>query len=145
MFPSWMRSRNCRPRLVYFFASDITNRRLASIISLFARLVFASAIASFLVMCLSSVDVIPLFFSIALIYCSCLVIAVSYCSSPSFWFGYFSINSSYFRPSTRKRLIDEDAVLGNLTCSLNIFCICCDLALIFSCTLSMICRYSCIF
>src|SRR5437667_251215 len=37
MLPSWMRSRNCRPRLVYFFAIEITRRRLASVISRFAR------------------------------------------------------------------------------------------------------------
>src|SRR5258708_15209136 len=36
MLPSWIRSRNCRPRLVYFFAIEITRRRLASTISFLA-------------------------------------------------------------------------------------------------------------
>src|SRR3984893_11203355 len=36
MFPSWIRSRNCRPRLVYFFAMETTKRRLASINSFLA-------------------------------------------------------------------------------------------------------------
>src|SRR6476660_3053589 len=36
MLPSWIRSRNCRPRLVYFLAMEITRRRLASIISFLA-------------------------------------------------------------------------------------------------------------
>jgi hypothetical protein len=30
MLPSWMRSRNCRPRFVYFLAMETTRRRLAS-------------------------------------------------------------------------------------------------------------------
>src|SRR2546425_3820453 len=30
MLPSWMRSKNCRPRLVYFLAIDTTRRRFAS-------------------------------------------------------------------------------------------------------------------
>jgi hypothetical protein len=30
MLPSWIRSRNCRRRLVYFFAIEMTRRRLAS-------------------------------------------------------------------------------------------------------------------
>ena len=42
ILPSWMRSRNCRPRLVYFFAMEITRRKLASIISFFARLASVS-------------------------------------------------------------------------------------------------------
>src|SRR4030065_389231 len=36
MFPSWMRSRNCSPRLVYFLAIDTTRRRFASTSSRFA-------------------------------------------------------------------------------------------------------------
>src|SRR3984885_15115720 len=36
MLPSWMRSRNCRPRLVYFLAIEMTRRRFASTISFFA-------------------------------------------------------------------------------------------------------------
>ena len=36
MLPSWIRSRNCRPRLVYFLAMDTTRRRLASINSFLA-------------------------------------------------------------------------------------------------------------
>ena len=36
MLPSWIRSRNCRPRLVYFFAIETTRRRLASTSSFFA-------------------------------------------------------------------------------------------------------------
>ena len=36
MLPSWIRSRNCRPRLVYFLAIDTTRRRLASTISALA-------------------------------------------------------------------------------------------------------------
>src|SRR5438874_12149425 len=36
IFPSWIRSRNDRPRLVYFFAMEITRRRLASTISVLA-------------------------------------------------------------------------------------------------------------
>ena len=36
MLPSWMRSRNCRPRLVYFLAMEMTRRRLASTISFLA-------------------------------------------------------------------------------------------------------------
>ena len=38
MLPSWIRSRNCRPRLVYFLAIEITRRRLASTISFLAWL-----------------------------------------------------------------------------------------------------------
>ena len=42
MLPSWIRSRNCRPRLVYFLAIEMTRRRLASTISLaLARLALA--------------------------------------------------------------------------------------------------------
>jgi hypothetical protein len=37
MLPYWIRSRNCSPRLVYFFAMEITRRRFASIISFLAR------------------------------------------------------------------------------------------------------------
>ena len=36
MLPSWIRSRNCRPRLVYFLAIEITRRRFASTISFLA-------------------------------------------------------------------------------------------------------------
>ena len=36
MLPSWIRSRNCRPRLVYFLAIEMTRRRLASTISFLA-------------------------------------------------------------------------------------------------------------
>src|SRR4051794_7252720 len=36
MLPSWIRSRNCRPRLVYFLAIEITSRRFASTISFLA-------------------------------------------------------------------------------------------------------------
>src|SRR5216117_2098674 len=36
MLPSWMRSRNCRPRLVYFLAIEMTSRRLASTIPFLA-------------------------------------------------------------------------------------------------------------
>ena len=44
MLPSWIRSRNWRPRLVYFLAIEITRRKLASTISFFARRAFASPI-----------------------------------------------------------------------------------------------------
>src|SRR5438270_1973856 len=44
MLPSWMRSRNCRPRLVYFLAIEITSRRFASVISRFARRALASPV-----------------------------------------------------------------------------------------------------
>src|SRR5678816_1292393 len=37
MLPSWIRSRNCSPRLVYFLAIDTTRRRLASTSSDLAR------------------------------------------------------------------------------------------------------------
>jgi hypothetical protein len=36
MLPSWIKSRNCRPRLVYFLAMEMTRRRFASTISFFA-------------------------------------------------------------------------------------------------------------
>src|SRR5206468_4939227 len=36
MLPSWMRSRNWRPRFVYFLAIEMTNLRLASTISFLA-------------------------------------------------------------------------------------------------------------
>ena len=36
MLPSWIRSRNCRPRLVYFLAMEMTRRRFASTISFLA-------------------------------------------------------------------------------------------------------------
>jgi len=36
MLPSWIRSRNCRPRFVYFLAIEMTSRRLASTISFLA-------------------------------------------------------------------------------------------------------------
>src|SRR5260370_25248147 len=36
MLPSWIKSRNCKPRLVYFFAMETTRRRLASVSSFFA-------------------------------------------------------------------------------------------------------------
>src|SRR3989475_9223606 len=36
MLPSWMRSRNCSPRFVYFLAMEMTRRRFASTISFFA-------------------------------------------------------------------------------------------------------------
>src|SRR5438132_11001388 len=36
MLPSWIRSRNCRPRLVYFLAIEMTRRRFASTISFLA-------------------------------------------------------------------------------------------------------------
>ena len=36
MLPSWIRSRNCRPRFVYFFAIETTSRRLASTSSFLA-------------------------------------------------------------------------------------------------------------
>src|SRR4029434_10940600 len=36
MFPSWIRSRKDRPRLVYFFAIEITSRRLDPTIAVFA-------------------------------------------------------------------------------------------------------------
>src|SRR5439155_1205772 len=44
MLPSWIRSRNCSPRLVYFLAIEITSRRLASVISRLARRAFASPV-----------------------------------------------------------------------------------------------------
>ena len=36
MLPSWIKSRNCNPRLVYFLAIEMTKRKLASIISFLA-------------------------------------------------------------------------------------------------------------
>src|SRR5260221_519988 len=44
MLPSWIRSGNCSPRLVYFFAIEMTRRRFASTISFFARRALASPI-----------------------------------------------------------------------------------------------------
>jgi hypothetical protein len=44
MLPSWIRSRNCRPRLVYFLAIDTTRRRLASTSSALALLGLALAV-----------------------------------------------------------------------------------------------------
>jgi len=41
IFPSWIRSRNCRPLLVYFFAILTTNLKLALISSALARFAFA--------------------------------------------------------------------------------------------------------
>jgi RNA polymerase primary sigma factor len=38
ILPSWIKSKNCKPRLVYFLAIDITNLKLASIISRLALL-----------------------------------------------------------------------------------------------------------
>ena len=43
IFPSWIKSRKCRPRLVYFFAIEITRRKLASIISFLAARVLPTA------------------------------------------------------------------------------------------------------
>ncbi len=54
MLPSWIRSRNCRPRFVYFFAIEITSRRFASTISFFARRAIASPVAMSRLTCLSS-------------------------------------------------------------------------------------------
>ena len=54
MLPSWIRSRNCRPRLVYFLAMEITRRRLASIISFLASRDEASPSFMRLLMSLSS-------------------------------------------------------------------------------------------
>src|SRR5881396_1360568 len=42
MFPSWIKSRNDKPRLVYFLAIEITSRRFASTISVLARSAFRS-------------------------------------------------------------------------------------------------------
>ena len=57
MLPSWIRSRNCRPRLVYFLAIEITRRRLASTISFLARRAFASPTAiSRLISLISAMD-----------------------------------------------------------------------------------------
>ncbi len=42
MLPSWIKSKNCKPRFVYFLAIEITRRKLASTISFFARRAFAS-------------------------------------------------------------------------------------------------------
>src|SRR5436305_14994644 len=42
MFPSWIRSRNDNPRLVYFLAIEMTSRRFASTISVLARSAFRS-------------------------------------------------------------------------------------------------------
>src|ERR1044072_8470479 len=39
MLPSWIRSRNCKPRFVYFLAMEMTRRRFASGISRLARAV----------------------------------------------------------------------------------------------------------
>src|SRR5229473_602912 len=36
IFPSWIKSSNCKPRLVYFLAMETTRRRLASVSSFFA-------------------------------------------------------------------------------------------------------------
>src|SRR5678810_298816 len=44
MLPSWIRSRNCRPRFVYFLAIEITRRRFASVISRLALRAFASPV-----------------------------------------------------------------------------------------------------
>src|SRR5438445_5126786 len=40
MLPSWIRSRNCKPRFVYFFAIEMTNLKLASTISFLAWAAF---------------------------------------------------------------------------------------------------------
>ena len=54
MLPSWMRSRNCRPRFVYFLAIEITSRRFASTISFLARRACASPTAISRLMSLTS-------------------------------------------------------------------------------------------
>jgi hypothetical protein len=59
MLPSWIRSRNCRPRLVYFFAIEITRRRLASTISFFARRALASPIDIWRLISLMSATLSP--------------------------------------------------------------------------------------
>ena len=38
MFPSWIKSKNCKPLFVYFLAIEITSLKFASIISFFAIL-----------------------------------------------------------------------------------------------------------
>ena len=42
MLPSWIKSRNCKPRLVYFLAIEMTKRKFASTISFLARRALAS-------------------------------------------------------------------------------------------------------
>src|SRR5438094_9675022 len=49
MLPSWMRSRNGTPRLVYFLAMEMTSRRLASAISVLAWCVLAAPLIQLLV------------------------------------------------------------------------------------------------
>src|SRR5207249_663562 len=71
MFPSWIRSRNCRPRLVYFFAIEITRRRFASVISRFARRAFASPVDICLLMSLRSFRGMPIRFWIVSSFCCC--------------------------------------------------------------------------
>src|SRR5690348_3975653 len=65
MLPSWIRSRNCRPRLVYFLAMEITRRRFASTISFLARRALASPIDMARLISLMSVSGRNSFFSIA--------------------------------------------------------------------------------
>src|SRR6266851_3688601 len=62
MFPSWMRSRNCRPRFVYFFAIEITSRRFASVISRLARRAFASPVDICLLISFKSFKGMPIRF-----------------------------------------------------------------------------------
>ncbi len=59
MLPSWIRSRNCRPRLVYFLAIEITRRRLASTISFLARRALASPMDMRRLMSLTSATLRP--------------------------------------------------------------------------------------
>ncbi len=81
MLPSWIRSRNCRPRLVYFLAMEITRRRLASTISFLARRALASPIDMRRLMSLISATVRPVSASRSISFCWQATMAASF--SPS--------------------------------------------------------------
>ncbi|MCY1407067.1 hypothetical protein D9M71_223490 [compost metagenome] len=87
MLPSWIRSRNCRPRLVYFLAMEITRRRFASTISFFARRALASPIDMERLTSLISATFRSTSFSRAAIFCWLRWMSPFRRSSASAYFG----------------------------------------------------------
>ena len=83
MLPSWIRSRNCRPRLVYFFAIEITRRRLASVISRLALRAFASPVDICLLISFRSFKGILTRVCRSRSFCCCSTIACRYLASCS--------------------------------------------------------------
>ena len=73
ILPSCIRSRNSSPRLVYFFAMEMTRRRLASTISFFALRIFASPMEIFLLTSLISAMVSRLSLSASASLCCILI------------------------------------------------------------------------